>query len=182
MPDTPLTAAEREMLSRSLFYYCCGKDPTPILAFRTAFPLYLYVDLCRHREVEGEMAALCERLARKGIAAEPPRALSCHGRLSACHRALLSRLTVGGQGTLLLYLAGDANTVFPTLYGDILPRCIANIRYEMTRRHALSEAEEQVPLLLGHAYRHGATPLAEIPYHGDFGRERTVTLFGEEAP
>ena len=35
---------DRELLAQSLFYYCCGKDPTPIIAFRADYPLYTYSD------------------------------------------------------------------------------------------------------------------------------------------
>lgn len=34
----------KEHLKESLFYYCAGKDPSPIITFKTNFPLYVYVD------------------------------------------------------------------------------------------------------------------------------------------
>lgn len=35
---------DRELLANSLFYYCCGNDATPIIAFKDQYPLYVYVD------------------------------------------------------------------------------------------------------------------------------------------
>lgn len=35
---------ERELLAQSFFYYCCGKDPTPIVHFGSDYPLYIYSD------------------------------------------------------------------------------------------------------------------------------------------
>ena len=34
----------RGLLEASLFYYCSGKDPTPVVAFGAEYPLYVYVD------------------------------------------------------------------------------------------------------------------------------------------
>ena len=34
----------KEHLKESLFYYCAGKDPSPIIAFKNTYPLYAYVD------------------------------------------------------------------------------------------------------------------------------------------
>ena len=34
-----------EILGNSLFYYCCGIDPTPIIAFGADYKLYIYCDL-----------------------------------------------------------------------------------------------------------------------------------------
>ena len=40
----PLSNNTHLLLENSLFYYCSGNDPSPIFAFGTKFPLYIYVD------------------------------------------------------------------------------------------------------------------------------------------
>ena len=36
---------DRELLANSLFYYCCGADPSPIMAFGSDYHLYVYADI-----------------------------------------------------------------------------------------------------------------------------------------
>ena len=40
----------RVLLQESMFYYCCGKDPSPIIEFKEQYPLYIYVDKRNYSE------------------------------------------------------------------------------------------------------------------------------------
>ena len=37
----------KELLSKSMFYYCSGVDPTPVIALFSEYPLFIYSDILR---------------------------------------------------------------------------------------------------------------------------------------
>lgn len=61
--------AERELLAQSLFYYCSGIDPTPIIAFGSDYPLYIYSDIIDYGngDFNKTMNVLYERLFKAGF-------------------------------------------------------------------------------------------------------------------
>lgn len=165
------------LLPESLFYYCAGKDPTPILIFGARVPLYVYVDLLKggQRTPKDEIDELYRRLTKRGYALTESRTVPSDQQVAE-RSVWLDR---EGERFSLLYLVGDATDAYFSLYGeDILPRCICNYRYEMNNSR-LGPIEEKVAYILGHCHtgRHRAT--REYPYHGDysFGKDTRITLY-----
>ncbi len=165
------------LLDRSLFYYCSGKDPTPVLIFGARIPLYVYADhlkACRSTPRE-EMAVLYRRLEEGGFSRTETRPVATPFKAAE----LTAWQTEDGEVFSLLYLAADATAAYFELYGeDTLPRCICNYRYEMNNAR-LGPIEEKVAYILGHCHTGRHLPIAEYPYRGDysFGKDTRITLY-----
>ena len=169
----------RTLLESSLFYYCCGKDPTPIAAFGERIPLYVYADSFRAlRGSPSEVTAVLERRLQGGRMKKkeetPLPFPSSRGTEGA---AALSRWeTETGEAFLLLFVRADACFAFARIYGELLPRCFCNYRYEMSNRGSLELAERRAEFILGHCFDEAYLPVADLPYLGDYGRGTRVTL------
>jgi len=167
-------SAVRERLCDSVFYYCCGKDITPIAAFGAQMPLYVYVD-----RADGWMTELYARLARKGYGKVCDLATE-DGAVTA-ERVGLTEWSDGTGTFLLLCVQGDAVSVYRALYGGVLPRCICNYRYEMPRRGEIEQDERRVGLVMGHCFDPRCRIVAEYAYYGDYGdRSARVRLYQRE--
>ena len=103
---------DRELLEASLFYYCSGKDPTPVVAFGAEYPLYVYVDslVYQRKDLDGTLQDLYDRL-----------------RKSRFRMAEQLRLPVEGTPTLkgaevsLWERGGDAGAL---RFGAVLSPCV----------------------------------------------------------
>lgn len=138
------TDDDRELLGNSFFYYCCGSDPTPIIAFGDRYPLYVYVDLVGYgKGVFGEETKkLYQRIEKAGF----KRTNSIHTgaqysveSYSAASKPIIKQLELSRwlskeeKDFHLLFIQGDAYSVFSKLYFDkdlfghsnfIKPHCI----------------------------------------------------------
>ena len=178
IPSVPCSdesgAALCDALSRSLFYYCSGVDPTPVIALFSEYPLFIYSDLLRRYEGGVDEAAqiLLSRLAEHGF-----RAVT-REHIELGEGAVLILLEKDGARAQLLLVKGDAWRIYRLIYGEggaIRPRCIANIRYEMDTRHFLP-IEREVEYILGYSYSREHTAERKFKYFGDYS-EKEVTLF-----
>lgn len=164
----------KALLSKSMFYYCSGVDPTPVIALFSEYPLFIYSDLLRRYEGGVDEAAqiLLSRLSEHGF-----RAVTCE-RTEIAEGAVLALLERDGAAAHLLLVKGDAWRTYRLIYGEggaIRPRCIANIRYEMDTRHFLP-IEREARYILGYSYSREHTAERKFKYFGDYS-EKEVTLF-----
>lgn len=173
---------QRELLAQSLFYYCCGRDTTPVVAFGADYPLYIYADIgdYGHSSLPAEAEMICRRLEKHGFTL-----LSAEDYPS--RNAVLSRWKAPDQREFsLLYICEDAYAAYDRVYRDrcchILPKCIANIRYEMmpvSRFHdeTLDQAIKRVEWVMGHCHSSKYRQVRSVPYHGDFSSSPEVALY-----
>ena len=166
-----------DILEKSLFYYCAGKDPTPIIAMYRDFPLFIYSDIMKYGRgsLEEELSVLTDRLVSHGF--EALRRESIDIPLAA----RLCEYKKDERAFLLLYVKGDSLEAYRAIYGTedrLLPTCIANYRYEMDTRYFL-KIEKRVKYVLGHSYDKEHRPVRELKYYGDYSG-KTVTLFEKE--
>ena len=170
------------LLGKSLFYYCAGKDPSPILALEAEAPLYVYVDLLKspHTTFACITEELYTRLAAGGLRMVNKQREATVGSLAPAKAAELTVWqTQDGRSFTLLYLEADATEAYRALYGsELLPRYVCNYRYEMDASY-LIRIEQRIPYVLGHCHSKDFAPIAEFPYRGDysFGKETTVILY-----
>ena len=167
--------AERAaLLSESLFYYCAGTDPTPVIALFDRFSLFIYSDILDYgrSDLEKETEKLEKKLEKHGfklIRVETANSLA---------DAVLYEFERDGASVFLLYAAGDAWKTYEALYGRdgiILPKCIANIRYEMDTRKFLP-IEKEVSYILGYSYSRMHRKIDTFEYYGDYS-EKEVKFF-----
>ena len=161
------------LLENSLFYYCCGKDITPICAFKNQYPLYIYADkLSSSRTLDGTVTELYSRLQNQGFDMD-----GAHKFISYdfCSGAYLSKWK---QGFYLLYLQGDAVNIYRGLYKDKLPKCIANCYYELgSRAYYLKPVESKVSYILGHCFYPSFEKIASYDYLGDYEKSSDEKVF-----
>ncbi len=162
------------LLSESLFYYCAGTDPTPVIALFDKFPLFIYSDILDYgrSDLEKENEKLKKKLIKHGFKLiEGETAEIAEG--AALYEYLKNDISV-----FILYVAGDAWKTYEALYGRerlVLPRCIANIRYEMdTRRFA--PIEKEAAFILGYSYSGVHRVIDKFEYYGDYS-EKEVKFF-----
>jgi hypothetical protein len=182
MLDRTFTDA-RGLLEQSLFYYCSGRDPTPVVAFGAEYPLYVYVDslVYQRQGLDGTVRELYRRLRESGFLMTESLRLSVEDAplLKGAEVSLWETKT--GERFLLLFLQADAEKGFCCLYGGredyALPRCVCNYRYEMPRRGVLEEVEERVPFVMGHCFNRRYRCVGQYGYLGDYGDRETVKLY-----
>ncbi len=165
----------RNSLRESLFYYCSGKDPTPIVGMYSDFPIFIYADKMRYGRgcLHEEALKLEKRLCAHGFKKER------REEIDFCEGALLYAFSKDSYRFLLLFVKGDAWKTYREIYekyADIIPRCIANYRYEMDARHFLS-VERRAELILGHSNDGEHHPIKKLNYYGDYSG-KYVTLYG----
>ena len=172
------TDYDREILGESLFYYCCGKDPTPIIAFSHTYPLYIYADVVNYGggDFYEETHLLYERLKGAGFTLLDRRELKIN------KRAVLTMWNSPQKSQFfLLYVGTDARQTFQMLYSDnnnyIQPKCICNYRYEMPDMGILATVEKRAEYILGHCSSKKYQQIAEYDYCGDYEQNTTVPLF-----
>ncbi len=112
---------ERELLGQSLFYYCCGKDPTPIIAFGSDYPLYIYSDIVDYGDgdFEYETKVLYDRLNKAGFKLVDVCKLKKSGCLRNAENAVLTLwISLQNKAFSLLYVQNDAVETFRNIYSD----------------------------------------------------------------
>ena len=152
----------KEFLKESLFYYCSGKDPSPIIAFKNNYPLYVYVD-------------------KKDYSNELSKRLSDHNFKMLEKQEILPNTTLSmwkyNKNTFyLIYAQNDASKAFKKIYGDIVPKCICNYRYELSNRSLLQQIEKRVEYILGHCFDENFIIIDEIQYYRDYNFNKDVKI------
>ena len=163
---------DENILSNSLFYYCCGKDPSPIYAFKDKMLLYVYVD---KKNFEQE---LINRLINSGYTLKENRKVFTDNFQSSS----LYKFIIKDKTIYLLYIQGDACAVYKTLFKNCIPLCICNYRYEMANRTILEKVENEVMFIMGHCFNKNYTLVEEYDYFGDysFNKKIKISLFKKE--
>ena len=171
---------ERNILNNSLFYYCCGKDPTPVAAFGAKFPLYVYSDLLNYGRgnFTQETQTLYLRLKNLNFTF-----LGARSFLINENRAELTLWkSLQNEEFFILYVAGDAVKTYTQIYGLNVaythPKCVCNMRYEMNASF-FSKVENATDYIMGYCFNKEFAPLTTYPYLGDYGKEKSVTLHGK---
>lgn len=152
----------KEILKESLFYYCAGKDPSPIIAFKNNYPLYVYVD-------------------KKDYSNELYKRLNDHNFKLIEKQEILPDTTLSmwkyDENTFyLIYAQNDASVAFKKIYGDIIPKCICNYRYELSNKTLLQQAEKETTYILGHCFDDNFMVIDEIQYYGDYSFNKDVKI------
>ena len=175
----------RELLGHSLLYFSCGKDPTPILLFGAAYPLYVYADIVDYGQgdFDEEMDELCRRIEKAGFA----RIRTIDLKINRAKNARMIRWADSkGAEFVLLYVQGDAEDVYRNVYGDgnflLQPRCVCSICYELfsvtgKNHDILFEARERAEYVLTEEPSQGPNYkcISVHAYYGDYG-ERPIYL------
>lgn len=166
-----MTDSIRDLLGQSLFYYCSGKDPTPIAAFGAKTPLYVYVDI--NKDFVTGTQELYDRLKNLNFYHIESHALRTTGRLQKAKNAELTLWnTDKGESFILLFVQGDAIEGFKSIYTDsinyIQPKCICNCRYELNDLDVFYQLEKRVEYILGHCYNPKYRCIQEYDYLGDY--------------
>ena len=177
-----------QLMRESLYYYCSGKDATPISVFGARIPLYVYSDsfIYMRTDFDGAVTELYGKIKKLGNSLKERHRLRTIGFLRECEQA---EITLWSNGTeeafALLYTKSDAVKCFSELYknekdGISTPKCFCNYRYEMHRRGILEQAEKHAQYILGHCFDSSFRPVGEYDYIGDykFGAAPKVTLYG----
>ena len=193
---------DRELLGNSLFYYCCGKDPSPIIAFGPSYPLYVYVDLIEygHGCFETETNILYPRIQDTGYQLIGSQKLESTGPLQDVENAVLTSWTSAcpeSSGSSkdsekkfhVLYVQSDAYQAYRKIYHDIdegshdnyiLPRCICNYRYEFHNHYSedgLLKLSKRTEFVMGHCHSDKYKQVAEYDYFGDYGFGGKIELY-----
>ena len=177
---------DRELLGNSLFYCCCGKDPTPIMAFGSKYPLYVYVDIDGF-EVNTKM--LFERLCKAGYTLVESRELPKSKPLRDAKKAVLAHFKARKTKTLfrrisndcfhLLYVQSDAAKAYHSIYQDtdkgghdncILAKCLCNIKSEFSNGFdgvPMAQLARRTEYVFGHNNSDKYKCIAEYDYWGD---------------
>lgn len=179
---------ERELLAQSLFYYCCGKDPTPIIAFDSDYPLYIYSDIIDYGNGDFDSLTnnLYERLSKVGFV--------CVDTERIRHLKPITNIAVtlwktqGNRYFSLIYIQHDAVKAFQKIYSDgshnyIQPKCICNYRYEFTDQNYqnnfgfFSSIEKRTEYIFGHCCNEKYKCISEHDYYGDYEENTKVGLY-----
>ncbi len=148
---------DRELLGSSLFYYCSGNDPTPIVSFGDKYPLYVYSDILMFAKDRIAFVGMlyCE-LEKRGFTCREKKEVTAKARFFCAEVSLWN--TPDGGAFVLVFSKEDAEKTFNRLYYDeqarntILPKCICNYRFEFDGRskyewdffHAIEKRTEYI--------------------------------------
>ena len=169
-----------KVLEKSLFYYCCGKDITPILAFKDKYQLYIYDDILKYKNYQKETEQLYDRLISEGFILKYQKDVSIIQGNSFFENATFTIWqTTDNKFFSLLYIQEDCVKVFKALFFRdylIYPKCITNIRYELTTSF-FNQIEKEVEYVLGYCFSKNHIAIGEVCYKGDYGKEKVVKLF-----
>ena len=180
---------ERELLGDSLFYYCCGSDPTPIISLNREYKLIIYVDNTRYASGDTQTQSDClyQKLEKEGF-----------GRVEVSVDEDVAPLPEDAELTvweheddeeqiILLYLYDDAERGFKRIYSDrdnyIQPQCICNYRYEYVGgnnfRPFMERIEKRVEYILGHCFNDKYALVEKINYceNGDCDSSEKIQLY-----
>lgn len=166
-----------EYLGNSLFYYCCGKDPTPVIAFGSQYPLYIYVDNDA-TELQTTVNILNGRIQAKNYSIVESRFIPRAKWHGACIITKWSDQC--GKCFFLIYFQEDAEKIFSRVYGYeinyVQPKCICNIRHNLRKMGIISQLEKRVQWIMGHCYNEKYYEESQHPYYGDY-QEGKVSLY-----
>jgi len=172
---------DKELMAGSLFYYCCGKDPSPVFAFGGDFALYVYSDIVDFGagQLYTAVDALNARIEQRGYKLSFMKYVNNR-------TALMQWETRDGQCFHVLYIKGDSAETYSSLYSALdaggnqnclIPKCICNFRSELPYEFStMQKAEKRVSMILGYSYSDNYAPVAQYEYFGDYG-DKTITLF-----
>ena len=185
LEDGAHISAVNELLRESLFYYCSGKDPTPIAAFGSDIPLYVYSDLFKYMRINFEEAtrALYEKITSLGYYLSKTQSLSTLKITPSITKAELSHWKSNdNKYFILLYTQSDAEQCYKKLYSpeeELRPKYFCNYRYEIPHRGVLETEEKLAEYVMGHCHSERFTKIAEYGYLGDysFGASTKVPLY-----
>ena len=174
---------ERALLGNSLFYYCSGKDPTPVIAFGADYPLYIYSDT--DPDFISLTSGLYRRLQESGFKLIDSRSFRGGGRWEhAPDMDAAQWEAADGNAFCVLCLQNDAEDSFQHIYRDmsnfIQPKCICNVRYEFFDTHSadfFQQIEKRTEYILGYCYSNKHKEVCEYRYYGDYGQEEAVKLY-----
>lgn len=180
---------DRELLAQSLFYYCCGKDPTPIIAFGSEYPLYVYSDIINYGDgdFDNETGMLYIRLCNEGYILVERRKFVHWENFKNVDITLWK--TSQNKLFSLVYLQSDSVKVFQKVYSDstnnyIQPKCICNYRYEFSDQYSYQDSysffqqiEKRTEYILGHCSNNKYKCVSEHDYYGIGEGDSKVTLY-----
>lgn len=171
---------DRELLGNSVFYYCCGKDITPLVAFGAEYRLYVYADIVNYGEGDFDnlVPKMYDKMKEVGFEMLDKR------ELKIGQRAVLTKWnSKQNQPFYLVYIMDDAKKTFCKIYydkgkGEIQPKCICNFRREMLNGDGvLAHIEKRAEYVLGHCYSDKYVCIAEYDYYGDYQKGGKVKLY-----
>lgn len=192
---------DRELLANSLFYFCCGSDPTPIAAFGDKHPIYVYVDV--NTSFVDMTQKLYKCLKKLDFKKESVACFGEFGKESPDGKPIVKQAELtkwhkqGQEDFLLFFVQGDARVVYKVLYGDkkngnyIMPKCVCNQRYEIQSSSEvrnddimpcnslglLNQIMKRVEFVMGHNNNpEKYKKVGEYKYYGDYGGD-TVSLY-----
>lgn len=178
---------DREILAQSLFYYCCGKDPTPIISFGSDYLLYIYSDIIDYGlgDFKTETEELYNRLDHAGYKILDIRDLTKSKRWKDVGNVILTQWLTPQKTTLfLIYIQNDAVETFKKIYHDnsnyIQPKCICNYRCEFSEQQSydfFNTIEKRTEYILGYCENHKYKLIGEYMYQGDYECGTKVKLF-----
>lgn len=164
------------LLTKSLFYYCAGKDITPIVNLSDKVKLFIFADLMKGKEFNSELQVLYNRIKSANFHMMRVEMFDLGGK----YKAQLSMWENENVIFYLLYVLGDANKVYRQIYyGEniLIPKYICNIKYEMDTSFFLT-IEKEVEYILGHVYSDNFVCDDVFEYKGDYSiKENRVCLY-----
>lgn len=178
---------DRELLAQSLFYYCCGKDPTPIISFGSDYPLYIYSDIINYGfgDYKAETEELYQRLNRAGYEMMDTHNLAKSKRWNGVENIVLTQWMTPQKAIIyLIYVQNDAEETFRKIYSDngnyIQPKCICNYRYEFINPNSqglINTIEKRTEYIFGYCSNQKYKSIGEYDYYGDYDDNAKVQLF-----
>ena len=169
---------ERELLAQSLFYYCCGKDSTPIVHFGADYPLYIYSDTLFGENSDNEIEELYRRIQNKGFILVETEKFKKWKNVDNVYLSLW--LTLDNRYFSLIYVQNDAEETFRKIYSDnnnyIQPKCICNYRDEGVFPF-ISQIEKRAEYIFGYCFNGKYKSIAEYDYYGDYEKNSKVELY-----
>lgn len=156
------------LLGESLYYYCAGKDITPIINLSDKVRLFIYADLMRGRSEEfaNELQVLYDRIKTANFNMKRVEEFSLGGKF----KAQLSMWESENNTFYLLYVLGDATKIYKQIYHSknvLVPKFMCNIKYEMDTSFFL-KIEKEVEYILGHLYSGNYACVDVFEYKGDY--------------
>ena len=170
------TSKLTEILEKSLYYYCSGKDATPISVFGTDIEMYVYSDSFVYMDQDFDHAkdTLYKRINKLGFSLETTESVQPKGNLGECvHAELTLWKNERRKYFTLLYTQSDSVKCFERLYitkdhNIIQPKAFCNYRYELPRRGILEQTEKNSQYILGHCFDPNFSCIGTYPYLGDY--------------
>jgi hypothetical protein len=177
-----------EVLGNSLFYYCCGKDPTPVAAFGADIPLYVYSDIVGygHGDFVAETQALYARLRNLKFELQERRAIeNLYCLKKAKNTEITAWKTQQDEVFYLAYIQQDARETYDKIYYhhwerycfELKPLCICNFRYELYENHFDNRSvkkfkciEKEAEYIIGYCVggKDKYRQIALVTYYGDY--------------